>query len=83
MGWSGSRLATPLVVDTKEESLMSHVRRTEEGASAVEYGLIVVAIAAVIAAVVFSLGTATGGLFSDSCEGLRDSVNSHGGGANC
>ena len=57
----------------------------ERGASAVEYGLIVVAIAAVIAAIVFSLGTATGGLFSDGCDGLKDAVSkSQGGsGASC
>ncbi len=62
---------------------MSSNHRPEEGASAVEYGLIVVAIAAVIAAVVFSLGAATGGLFSNGCEGLKDEVNNSGGSASC
>jgi pilus assembly protein Flp/PilA len=36
----------------------------DEGASAVEYGLLVAAIAAVIVVIVFGLGTAVKGLFS-------------------
>lgn len=37
--------------------------RTEEGASAVEYGLLIAGIAALIAAVVFVLGGAISSLF--------------------
>jgi pilus assembly protein Flp/PilA len=37
--------------------------RLEEGASAVEYGLLIAGIAALIAAVVFVLGGAISGLF--------------------
>jgi pilus assembly protein Flp/PilA len=40
----------------------------EAGASAVEYGLIVVAIAAVIAAVVFVVGGYVQGQFQDTCH---------------
>lgn len=50
---------------TKERS---HAR-DERGASAVEYGLIAVAIAAVVTIIVFSLGHATVGLFQKSCDG--------------
>lgn len=44
----------------------------EQGASAVEYGLLVAAIAAVIVAVVFAVGTATGALFNESCQSIED-----------
>ena len=40
----------------------------EEGASAVEYGLLVAAIAAVIIVVVFALGSVIQGKFSDTCN---------------
>jgi pilus assembly protein Flp/PilA len=45
--------------------------RDESGASAVEYGLIVAAIAAVVVAVVVGLGGTVQGLFSDSCTKLN------------
>lgn len=43
--------------------------RRDEGASAVEYGLLVAAIAAIIVAVVFLLGTRVSSVFSstESC----------------
>jgi pilus assembly protein Flp/PilA len=46
----------------------------DEGASAVEYGLILAAIAAVIVAVVFGLGLVTQTLFSEtsSCLSAED-----------
>jgi len=40
----------------------------DRGASAVEYGLVVVAIAAVVVAVVFALGGVINTMFSDSCS---------------
>jgi len=46
-----------------------HFDRTttrDSGASSVEYGLIIAAIAAVIIAVVFGLGTATKSLFDET-----------------
>ena len=42
----------------------------EEGASAVEYGLLVAAIAAVIIVVVFALGSVIQDKFSDTCKGV-------------
>ena len=48
-------------------SLGSNVRH-EDGASAVEYALLVAAIAAVIAAVVFTLGALTKGNFGTACS---------------
>ena len=43
-------------------------RRTERGASAVEYGLLIAGIAAMIAAVVFAFGGGSTGMFQDSCK---------------
>jgi pilus assembly protein Flp/PilA len=45
--------------------------RQDTGASAVEYGLIVFAIAALIALAVFSFGGAVRGLFQDSCNTIK------------
>ncbi len=42
--------------------------RREDGASAVEYALLVVAIAAVVVAVVFALGVLTHGKFATTCS---------------
>lgn len=39
----------------------------EQGASAVEYGFLVTAIAALVVVVVLALGGAVQGLFSDTC----------------
>lgn len=46
--------------------------RDEDGASAVEYGLLVAAIAAVIVIIVFALG----GLIKDAFKGTCDEINS-------
>ena len=42
----------------------------EKGASAVEYGLMVAAIAAVIVAVVFALGAVVNDIFTDTCNSV-------------
>lgn len=44
--------------------------RTERGASATEYGLVVSAIAAVIAVVVFAFGDSVTDLFDDTCDAV-------------
>ncbi len=46
-------------------------RRTDEGASAVEYGLLVALIAAIIVLVVVSLGGIVKEAFSDTCTGIK------------
>jgi pilus assembly protein Flp/PilA len=43
-------------------------RRLETGASAVEYGLLIAGIAAIIAVVVFAFGGGSNGMFQDSCK---------------
>jgi pilus assembly protein Flp/PilA len=52
-------------------------RRREDGASAVEYGLLVAGIAGLVAAIVFLFGGAVKGLFTGTCDSIRT-----GGGSN-
>jgi pilus assembly protein Flp/PilA len=59
----------------KESVMLAYIRKTlqfkkDEGASAVEYGLLVAAIAAVIVAVVFVLGGVVKKVFSDTCTSI-------------
>jgi pilus assembly protein Flp/PilA len=56
--------------------MLSNLRKVaseakDRGASAVEYGLMVAAIAAVIVTVVFGLGTIVSKTFSDTCSSLK------------
>jgi pilus assembly protein Flp/PilA len=44
--------------------------RNDEGASAVEYGLLVAAIAALIVLIVFALGGVVKGVFTDTCSAV-------------
>ena len=62
-------------------SIMLNARRAkldERGASAVEYGLLIAGIAALIVVVVFAFGGVVGDIFSDT-----SSCISAGGGASC
>jgi pilus assembly protein Flp/PilA len=55
--------------------MLTQIRRAlrrEDGATAVEYGLMVVAIAAVIVVVVFTLGKVTQSQFSVTCAHLAN-----------
>jgi pilus assembly protein Flp/PilA len=56
-------------------------KRDEDGASAVEYGLLVAAIAAVIVIIVFALGGFIKGAFSKTCSAIGTGTSS--GTANC
>jgi pilus assembly protein Flp/PilA len=47
------------------------VRHGERGASAVEYGLLIGFIAAVIILVVFSLGGSVSDLFGETCQNVH------------
>jgi pilus assembly protein Flp/PilA len=49
-------------------------RSDDEGASAVEYGLLVAAIAALIVLVVFALGGIVRDVFQDTCENIDEGV---------
>ncbi len=48
-------------------------RKDEKGASAVEYGLLVAAIAALIVVIVFALGGVVKNIFSDTCTKIKAS----------
>jgi pilus assembly protein Flp/PilA len=47
-------------------------RKSDEGASAVEYGLLVAAIAAVIVLIVFALGSVISGAFKSTCDNIKN-----------
>lgn len=63
------------------ENLRRLPSRDEAGASAVEYALLVTAIAAVIVIIVFALGGFTKGAFSKTCNAIG--TGSSQGNANC
>ena len=46
-------------------------RAEERGASAVEYGLLIAGIAALIVAIVFIFGGVIQGVFSDTCDAVN------------
>jgi pilus assembly protein Flp/PilA len=46
-------------------------RKDEDGASAVEYGLLVAAIAAIIVIIVFSLGGVVKDVFNKTCSSIQ------------
>ena len=60
--------------------MLSKIRTTlrsaqDRGASAVEYGLMVAAIAAVIVGIVFGLGTLVGNTFNGTCKAINGGTN--------
>lgn len=65
------RIAADVVARINTFSLRSLKR--EEGASAVEYGLLVAAIAAVIVVVVFGLGALVRDGFSSTSDAIKNS----------
>ena len=48
---------------------------SERGASAVEYGLLIAGIAALIVVVVFAFGDSLTGIFEDTCEAVTQSAS--------
>ena len=48
--------------------------REDRGASAVEYALLVVAVAAIIVLAVFAIGGWTGGMFNKTCSEIADNA---------
>jgi pilus assembly protein Flp/PilA len=51
-------------------------RRGDDGASAVEYGLLVAAIAALVVIIVFALGGLVRDVFKDTCKQIDDKTTS-------
>jgi pilus assembly protein Flp/PilA len=60
----------------KFRNFASPTRRNEEGASAVEYGLLVALIAAVVVVAVFALGSLVRNTFQDTCTAIETNGNS-------
>ena len=56
-------------------------RKSEKGASAVEYGLLVALIAAVIVAAVIIFGDFISDIFTDTCTAIDNGAAAGGGGA--
>jgi len=50
------------------QKIRNMVSKNEEGASAVEYGLLVAAIAALIVIIVFALGNVVKNTFDNTCD---------------
>jgi pilus assembly protein Flp/PilA len=50
----------------------------ERGASAVEYGLLIAGIAALIVVVVFAFGGALSGIFTDTCDAVASGADCDG-----
>jgi len=50
---------------------LANRRKNEDGASAVEYGLLVAAIAALIVLIVFALGGVVKEVFTDTCTDIK------------
>ena len=51
-------------------------RERDSGASAVEYGLLVAAIAALIVVIVFAVGKLSKRTFDDTCEAIKNGSSS-------
>ncbi|HEU0131911.1 MAG TPA: Flp family type IVb pilin [Mycobacteriales bacterium] len=49
--------------------------KKDEGASAVEYGLLVAAIAALIVIIVFALGNIVKDVFGNTCDNIRSNTS--------
>ena len=49
--------------------------RSERGASAVEYGLLIAGIAAIIAVAVFAFGGGSHGIYQDSCHTIFEDTS--------
>jgi pilus assembly protein Flp/PilA len=50
------------------------IRGDDTGANAVEYGLIIAGIAAIIAVAVFAVGAVTKGQFTSTCDAWRSAA---------
>lgn len=60
--------------------MLARLRKTvrlndDEGASAVEYGLLVAAIAAVIIIIIFALGGVVKGVFKKTCDSISTNAS--------
>lgn len=68
-----------LLVLRQGVSVRQQLARSDDGASAVEYGLLVTGIAGLIVAMVFIFGGFVGNVFTHSCTTVDTQVAAHGG----
>ncbi|WP_372734005.1 Flp family type IVb pilin, partial [Nocardioides sp.] len=68
-----------LGINKGEDSIMATQstprKHDEAGASAVEYGLLIAGIAAIIAVAVFAFGGGSNGMFQDSCKTIWEDTS--------
>ncbi len=57
------------------QRIRTALHKNDEGASAVEYGLLVAAIAAVIVVIVFALGGVIKEVFTDTCTTVQSGAS--------
>jgi pilus assembly protein Flp/PilA len=63
------------VIDFLRIMLGARLQKMDErGASAVEYGLLIAGIAALIVAIVFLFGSGVNALFDDTCDSIMQSA---------
>ena len=53
-------------------TIRTRTGRADDGASAVEYGLLVAAIAALVVIIVFALGGLVSDVFKDTCDEIKN-----------
>jgi pilus assembly protein Flp/PilA len=72
----GPSCSTPELVSGRRApaAVSPPAERDERGASATEYGLLAVAIAAIIVIIVFALGGVVNEMFSNSCSSIQNSA---------
>jgi pilus assembly protein Flp/PilA len=72
----------------EEAQMLAYIRKVtatkrEDGASAVEYGLLVAAIAALVVIIVFALGGVIKEVFTDTCEQISSKAGPTATSADC
>src|SRR5665213_694267 len=76
--------SVPVSIASEVRSMIAYMRavrrhvNNDDGASAVEYGLLVAAIAAVIVVVVFALGNVVKGKIQNTCDSIANNGQANG-----
>jgi pilus assembly protein Flp/PilA len=71
-------MSAPLHVQDDDGDVIRVAARSDEaGASAVEYGLLLAGVAALIIVTVFLFGGAVQGLFGDTCDSINSGAAPH------
>ena len=65
------------------ELIRNFMKKDEDGASAVEYGLLVAGIAALIVLIVFAFGGVIKGVFKGTCDTIKTNAGTGQASTNC